>query len=51
MWTNEDLLEEVQQIGQLVNNKPGKYRSSTAPSELLGEEKAEELNEVDPEFV
>eukprot|EP00029_Vermamoeba_vermiformis_P012741 TRINITY_DN7702_c0_g1_i1.p1 TRINITY_DN7702_c0_g1~~TRINITY_DN7702_c0_g1_i1.p1 ORF type:complete len:299 (-),score=101.36 TRINITY_DN7702_c0_g1_i1:13-909(-) len=51
VWTNTDLLEEVQQIPQLVNNKPGKYRSSTTTSELLGDEKAEELNAVDPEFV
>lgn len=52
VWSNADLLAEVHQIAQLVNNKPGKYRASTASSDLLGDEKAEEeLNTDDPEFV
>jgi len=50
-WTNEELLAEVRQIPQLVNNKPGKY--VLTPDQIVQEteEKQEEQQAVDPEFV
>jgi hypothetical protein len=50
-WTNEELLAEVRQIPQLVNNKPGKYVLSPEQFEQETEEKQEEQQAVDPEFV
>lgn len=50
-WTNEELLAEVRQIPQLVNNKPGKYVLSPDHFEQETEEKQEEQQAVDPEFV